>query len=619
MNLKSFIHRSNLIVLVAMVGVVLMACQEDSSAGASPPSGTPPVPPSRPEVTQAPKPLPAGGADVIGANTFAALQGGSSDAVKLEPITVQGQSFTQGWRVTGLKPLEQPYFSQLSANNTLAIAKDDVMVVQFWARNAGTTPAQTEFVFEMSGDPYEKSVSVNTLLNPQWTLYSVPFKAARDFAVGAGSAHFRLGYANQSFELGGVVLKNYARSQRLEDLPFSGFSYAGRERNAPWRVAAAARIEQLRKADLKLKIVDSSGNPVSGVSIKLEMTRHAFPFGTAVDAGRLLGTGSDSVKYKQTILQLFNRVVLENDLKWPGWEGYSRDRALEALKFFAANKIPVRGHNLIWPCEDNYCLPTDVPPLFSDPAKLRARIDAHLSDILGATKGQLVEWDVVNEPSANKRIAKVLGEDEMAAWYKRAKTLEPNARLFVNDYGNLGEGNLDTEYKRIIGRLLDLGAPVEGIGLQAHFGFNLPPPEDLQSRLEAFGKFGLPLAVTEFDVNIRDEQLQADYLRDFLTVAFSNQHVTSFLMWGFWAGQHWLPDAALYRQDWSLKPNGQVFKDLLFKTWWTSTSGSSDTTGRYGARGFMGEYKLTVTAGGKTVTQNLTLNKSSPETTITLP
>jgi endo-1,4-beta-xylanase len=255
----------------------------------------------------------------------------------------------------------------------------------------------------------------------------------------------------------------------------------------------------------------------------------------------------------------------------------------------------------------------------SDTTKLKARIDAHLIDILGATKGTLVEWDVVNEPSANKRLAKVVGEDEMVNWYKRAKELDGNAKMFLNDYGNLGEGSLDTEFKRIIKRLLELGAPIEGIGLQAHFGLQLTPPEELNSRLDAFGAFGLPLAITEFDVNTSNEPLQADYLRDFLTIAFANKNVSSFLMWGFWEGQHWLPDAAMYRKDWSIKPNGQVFKDLVFKTWWTNATGTSDATGNFETRGFYGDYKITATLGSRTVTKTFKLEPSSTGFDLTLP
>jgi endo-1,4-beta-xylanase len=563
--------------------------------------------------------VPSGGTDVLGPNTYTAFQGGSSPEVNLEQITVTGRTFTQAWRVTGLQPLEQPYFSQLVATNSVAVQKDDVLLLQFWARGIGGKPAQTEFVFELNAEPYDKSALIGVNLTPNWTLYSVPFKAHRDFAKATVNAGFRLGYNNQAFELGGVVLKNYAKARTLESLPFAGFSYVGRVANAAWRSAADARINSIRKADFKLKVVDANGKAIPNASVKLEMQRHAFRFGTAVDAERLLGGSADSVKYKKTILELFNHVVLENDLKWPNWEEYTRTRALEALKFFKANNITVRGHNLIWPCNDEYCLPVDVPAMFSNPAQLRSRIDSHLVDILGATKGQLTEWDVINEPSANKRLSKVLGEDEMAAQFKRAKQLEPNAKLFLNDYGNLGEGNLDVEFKRIIARMQALGAPLEGIGLQAHFGIKLTPPAELFARLEDFGKFGVPLAITEFDVDATNAKLQADYLRDFLTIVFSSPHVDSFLMWGFWEGQHWIPNAALYRQDWSLKLNGQAFKDLLFKKWWTNTNGRSNASGQYAARGFLGDYKLTVRLGSKTVTQNIKLEKTTGEIVIKLP
>jgi endo-1,4-beta-xylanase len=563
--------------------------------------------------------VPNGGIDALGPNTYTAFQGSSSPEVNLEPITVTGQAFTQAWQVTGLKPSVNTYDQQLSANNTTDIKKDDVLLVQFWARSLGNKPAQTEFVFEQNSEDYSKSISAGVNLTAKWTLYSVPFKAHQDFPVNKGAARFRLGYNNQAFELGGVVLKNYAKTRTLESLPFAGFSYVGRETNAAWRAAAEARINQLRKADFKLKVVDANGKAIPNASVKLEMQRHAFRFGTAVDAERLLGGSADSVKYKKTILELFNHVVLENDLKWPNWEEYTRTRALEALKFFKANNITVRGHNLIWPCNDEYCLPVDVPAMFSNPAQLRSRIDSHLVDILGATKGQLTEWDVINEPSANKRLSKVLGEDEMAAQFKRAKQLEPNAKLFLNDYGNLGEGNLDVEFKRIIARMQALGAPLEGIGLQAHFGIKLTPPAELFARLEDFGKFGVPLAITEFDVDATNAKLQADYLRDFLTIVFSSPHVDSFLMWGFWEGQHWIPNAALYRQDWSLKLNGQAFKDLLFKKWWTNTNGRSNASGQYAARGFLGDYKLTVRLGSKTVTQNIKLEKTTGEIVIKLP
>jgi endo-1,4-beta-xylanase len=563
--------------------------------------------------------LPAGGVNVLGPNTFTAFQGSSSPEVQIELTSRPGLAFPNFWRVTGLLPLAQPYLSQLSASNTVAIKKDDVMLVQFWAHSIGGRPTQTEFVFELNTDPYDKTVNVAVNLTPSWVFYSTSFKAGRDFAVGTANATFRLGYNNQAFELGGVVVKNYATTQTLETLPFSGFTYVGREANASWRAAADARINSIRKSELRVKVVNANGQVVPNASVKLEMQRHAFKFGSAVLATGLLENTPDTIKYRKTILELFNHVVLESDLKWPDWEEYARVPALAALNYFKANGLTARGHNLIWPCDNDYCLPTDVPALFSNTTALRSRIDSHLVDILGATKGQLTDWDVINEPSTNKRLSNVLGEDEMAVQLGRAKQLDPAAKMYLNDANNLGEGTSDVEYKRIIARMIALGAPLEGIGLQGHFGYQLTPPAELLTRLTSFGQFGLPLAITEFDVNMFSEQLQADYLRDFLTIAFSSPSVDSFLMWGFWETKHWIPNAALYRKDWSIKPNGQAYKDLVLKRWWTNVTGQSDAAGKYGTRGFLGNYKVTVTLGAKTVTRMVTLAKTSAEFVITLP
>ena len=204
-------------------------------------------------------PLPAGGTDLLGAGAFGAFPIYSGGAVKVEAVPVGGRTFTQAWRVTDLVKLEQPYLSQLSASSVAAVKAGDALVVQFWARSVGG-PAQTEFVFE-SNDKYEKSATVGVQLSPQWKLYSASSRSKLDYEAGNGGARFRLGYDQQSFELGGVVLKNSGPGLPLSSLPTAGFTYAGCSASAPWRAAISARTEQLRKSDVTVMVVDKSGNP----------------------------------------------------------------------------------------------------------------------------------------------------------------------------------------------------------------------------------------------------------------------------------------------------------------------------------------------------------------------
>jgi hypothetical protein len=95
--------------------------------------------------------------------------------------------------------------------------------------------------------------------------------------------------------------------------------------------------------------------------------------------------------------------------------------------------------------------------------------------------------------------------------------------------------------------------------------------------------------------------------------------VDSIIMWGFWEGRHWLPNAALFRRDWTIKPNGQAYQDLVFKQWWTNADGKSDNRGAYRTRGFLGDYDISVTApNGQTKTVSAKLVKGGATVAIRL-
>ena len=141
---------------------------------------------------------------------------------------------------------------------------------------------------------------------------------------------------------------------------------------------------------------------------------------------------------------------------------------------------------------------------------------------------------------------------------------------------------------------------IDGIGLQSHFDSNLTAPSRVLELLDQFAAFGKDLQVTEFDISMPDEQVQADYTRDFLTVCFSHPAIKGFLMWGFWEGAHWEPVAAMIRRDWSTKPNYAVWNDLLYNQWWSDFRGTTGADGVFRTRGFLGDYDIEVTVNGQT-------------------
>jgi endo-1,4-beta-xylanase len=557
--------------------------------------------------------LPAGGAVAM-----TLLRPDASYATRTV-VSVSGQPFTQAIRINTLRLAGNRWDIQLNIPVTNAVAVDDVITGEVWLRRSGGTnaAASAEGVFERAGDPYTQSLTrVWLVTSTNWTRFRFAFRCVESYTGAAGNRaqfNIRLGFAPQQVDIGGLTLVNQGRGRPVTDFP-NDFNYAGRELDAPWRAPAALRIEQYRKADYRVEVRDQAGYPVPGARVSARLRRHAFGWGSAVDGNRLvgtLGTAADRARYQAVVTNWFNKVVLENDLKWPQYESSSapnRRTGTNALNWLDARGIACRGHNLIWP--GTAYLPSRVNSAIAagDTNLVRRYIDEHFTNILTTLRGRLVDWDVMNEVTHVTDVQRLLGDREMVRWFQMARSLDPAAKLFVNEYENLevaGTGSLAPQ------RLFDVvryfqtnGAPVDGVGLQGHIGGYLPDPALLYEQLDYFATLGLPLQVTEFDVNIADEQTQADYVRDFLTLVFSHPSVTDLLMWGFWEGQHWLPDAALVRRDWTVKPAGIVWSNLVFREWTTETNIVTGSDGLATFRGFKGGYDFEVVVDGITNTFN---------------
>lgn len=551
------------------------------------------------------------------------------------PITVTGQPFTSGYNIATTSDLGAIYNAGLGWNNTATLAQGDICLLTFWARKitpADGAPVKAHVVFEENGGSYEKSlVSSFPVDSTTWQKYAIPFKVSKAYAVGGAHLTFQYGFGPQQFEIGGLSLKSYGQNISSDRFQ-TAFSYNGRDINSPWRTAASTQINQLRKGDLTVTVRGINGNPIPGASVIVNQTGHAFRFGSAVVGTRITATGQDNDIYRSRITSHFNTSVLENELKWPGWEQwYSKTNTVNAIAWLRNNGLAVRGHNLIWP--SYRFMPSDTASLGA--TALRNRINTHFADILSyaGINGQLYQWDVINEPYANYDVqgrisgvtgvlasSGVLGNAEMISWFNLAHQLDPAARLYLNDYDILAAGGIDKPhqdyYYALAQYLLNAGAPLDGLGMQGHFGGPTPIPT-LQSIIARFSQLPLRLAVTEYDFNSLDEGLQADFTRDLMTVIFSSSRFDDFLMWGFWENSHWLPLAAMYRADWSSRPMALAYNDLLFREWQTNATGTTNANGNYTVRGFKGTYLVQVTYNGVTALANATLDATG-SVTVTL-
>jgi len=388
-------------------------------------------------------------------------------------------------------------------------------------------------------------------------------------------------------------------------------------------------IQALRTRPLRLR-----GEPRARV--RVEQLRHAFSFGTAGSAQRLVDPGAESERWRAVLRQGFNTFVPGNDFKWACTEPQPGELRYEpfdrSLAWCEENGYSTRGHCIF------YSTDIHIQPWVRalNDRDLRAALEARARGVARRYRGRVPEYDLSNEMLDDvdyfrDRLGNEIVRD-MALWVKDE---DPDARLFLNEHDILTGGDVE-RYVELIELLLDLGVPIDGIGCQGHFDHPVDAAR-VTPALDRLGQFGLPIKVTEFDIGIplrleryrgvrwirgaeKDKDLaryqailgehgaeyeaaRAEALRSIYTQLFAHPRVQGIVMWGFWEGEHWRGKGGLWRQDFQPLPAGQVYLDLVRGAWWTAADVELADDGTAEIDVFCGRYRLQ--AGSATSTHEI--------------
>ncbi|HYX36333.1 MAG TPA: endo-1,4-beta-xylanase [Oligoflexus sp.] len=555
--------------------------------------------------------------------------GGTKSIVK-----VSGKPFARAVELAISNVPEKAWDAGFELSTKHAIRAGDRLLLIFWARTV-SGPNQIglgNFEFMLSSSPYTKFRTFEQRIGTEWKRYILPVQVTQDIPAGGAKFTVELGVAKQTIQVGGVTAINYGKSYAMASLPIqSNDEYVGREANAPWRKAAQERIEKFRKANLEVTVRNANGQAVPNAKVRIEMLRHEFAFGTAIQEDRIAGNKKQDKAYQEKLLNLdgkghgFNAVVFENGHKWKEWENkwpVSNADNARTVKWLVDRGIQVRGHTLLWPGWGNSPANLKGKSL----QEIKDRINGHLNTMLKNPDhpelGLIKEWDVLNEPTGNVDIANTFkgspgyptGREIYLDLFKKVKELAPDVKAYVNEAQLTNFYVKSDRYKSYVQEIANglrasgSAAKVDGVGLQAHFRYLIPPAEMLE-HFEDYhvASLGGKIKITEYDnATLAPDDIQRDYFRDILTATFSYEHADGFLMWGFWDGTS--KKAPLFDINWNLKPFATPFIDLVFGEWWTPTTElTADANGKVSLRGFKGTYKITVTSGNQQKTENVKL------------
>jgi endo-1,4-beta-xylanase len=133
----------------------------------------------------------------------------------------------------------------------------------------------------------------------------------------------------------------------------------------------------------------------------------------------------------------------------------------------------------------------------------------HIHTVVGRYKGKIKVWDVVNEALSDGGTNilretspwyQIIGPDFIAKAFEYAHEADPDAILRYNDY------SLENPAKRgkliaLIKSLQEQKVPVMAIGSQRHVSVSSPSFEAEDQALAELETLGLPIHITELDVN----------------------------------------------------------------------------------------------------------------------
>ena len=233
----------------------------------------------------------------------------------------------------------------------------------------------------------------------------------------------------------------------------------------------------------------------------------------------------------------------------PSRSDWKFERADAIVDFAVKEAMQIRGHTLIW---NNDAQPAWLNALSAD--EMKAVVDEHIERIVSRYAGRVKSWDVVNEPVGTEPFGKLtlrkgpflarLGVDYIADSFRRARSVDPQARLVLNETHTERDDSFGLQYRKgllsLLDRLLDQGVPIDGVGLQGHLQPDIPfEPEAFTEFLDEIARRGLFIEITELDVNdksfphdipARDARVAETYAR-FLGAVFANRAVRSISFW----------------------------------------------------------------------------------------
>ncbi len=337
---------------------------------------------------------------------------------------------------------------------------------------------------------------------------------------------------------------------------------------------------------------DGIDDQADGLSLRYYAKRNDKLIGTAITTWKTDITNENLAETKEVASQ-FNMLVAENEMKFDALEPsrgqFSYGAADNLVSFAHKHLMSLRGHCLAWHMQ----LPSWVSSDGKKNDKNWSRQEAldilrtHITNVVTHFKGNVMEWDVVNECLADDQTTvrsnpdaydlresvwyRAIGEDFIDSAFVYAHQADPDAILYLNDYGVEMQGTAKAAaFYNLTMRLKQSSVPIDGVGLQCHFSIGEVDSVKLENTIKRFAEAGLKCIITELDMGISstsDEDLteQARNYRVITDIVLNNDNCPHLMIWGLKDNDSWRSGSnpLLYTAELGRKPAWYAVRSAL--------------------------------------------------------
>lgn len=259
--------------------------------------------------------------------------------------------------------------------------------------------------------------------------------------------------------------------------------------------------------------------------------------------------------YTSIVSSQFSFVTLDgggshfNEIQ-PGPTTYDFANTDKTVAFAAQHNMPVQFHHLVW--GDAVNLPKWLLNGNYSKTQILQILHDHIDTIMRRYKGRIQSYTVANEAFAEDQhiygvknwFVDQLGMstssyvDQLFTW---AHQVDPSATLLLNDFDNETQTSVSDVMLGYIKSAKARGIPIDGVGMQLHVDASSPPSKQaVIANMKRFGAIGVPVYITEFDINTNSvkgssaykQQLETKITSDMVGACIASHDCVSFDVFG---------------------------------------------------------------------------------------